>query len=76
MFPNIDKAYLWNNMPHSDIWVSLLGILSSNWFSSYGHIRRLYVFGWPDYVLDKNLQYGIKLPKWIPRYRCGQYMVV
>jgi hypothetical protein len=54
------------------LWRLLLGPV----FSNYEHLKRLYVWGSPCYVLDPRLQYDKKIPKWEPRCSPGQYLGV
>ena len=42
--------------------------------SSHSHLLNSHPWGCPVYVLQPKLQDGMKIPKWEPRSRRGQYM--
>ena len=67
-------TYVWNNVPSGTTGLSPVGIFSGIKFASHGHLLCLHVFGCPCYVLQPTLQDGKKLPKWLPRARCGQFL--
>ena len=66
-------VHLHNHTPHfsSGIYPEEVWTRSKSYHS---YLQNSHPWGCPEYVLTTRLQYGNKLPKWIPRSRRDQYL--
>jgi hypothetical protein len=67
------SAYLWNHMPQQGVGLSPEELFTRS-KASNSPLLNSKVWGCPAYVLDPKLQDGIKIPKWSPRSRRGQFV--
>jgi hypothetical protein len=66
-------SYMWNHMPIQGVGLSPEEIFSRSKMMN-SPLLNAKVWGCPVYVLDPKLQDGIKIPKWSPRSRRGQFV--
>jgi len=69
----LHAAYLHNQTPNQHSGFAPVKVWTKT-KSDYTQLKNLHVWGSPTYVLDPTLRNGLKLPKWSPRSRWGQYM--
>ncbi len=71
----IYAAHLWNITPKRSTELAPTEVFSGV-KSDYQELKNAQVWGCPVYVLEPKLQDGVKIPKWQPRTRRGQYLGV
>ena len=67
-------VFLWNNLPSRTSGLAPIELFTYVSLTSFDHLQRSHVWGYPAYVLDPKLQDGKKLPKWQARARRGQFL--
>ena len=69
----VDYAtYIYNHLPNASD-VAPADIFFGSQLPRH-HLRNIYVWGCPVYVLDPTLQQGQKIPRWQPRSRRGLFV--
>jgi hypothetical protein len=66
-------AWLYNHTPKKDSGLAPIELFCGTRLNC-SYLRRAKVWGCPVYVLDPRLQNGMKIPKWEPRSRRGQFL--
>jgi len=66
-------TYLWNHTPIQGVWMSPVELFSKTKLPNSPLVNAK-VQGCPAYGLEPGLQSGIKIPKWNPRSRRGQFV--
>ena len=67
------SVYLWNHTPIQGVGMSPEELFSKTKLPNSPLVNAK-VWGCPAYVLEPGLQSGIKIPKWNPRSRRGQFV--